>query len=232
MATNWGNFNPGAKEKSAVEKGLAWAKAHQEMVAVAGIVLVLLGFGIPYFLRSQDQNERDAQDILSRGQFYLHAQVGPKNATFKTVVERNTTALQTFQRILTDYSSTKAAKIARYYEAKCQYDLGQLLQAYSSFDAASQDLRGDPLADEAYFGKVLCLQAQNQLAQAAVLSESFLKDHPDSFIASEIRLNLADIYVKNNDKAKALEQLKLVAQKDADSNWGKEADRRLKNLES
>jgi tetratricopeptide (TPR) repeat protein len=232
MATFSGNFNPQLREKSAAEKGLAWAKAHQEIVAVSVIVLLLMGIGIPYYFHSQDQNEKDAQGVLSLGQYYLHAQVDPQKGPFKSVVERNQNALQTFQRILTDYSGTKTTKIARYYVAKCQYDLGQLQQAYGSFDAASQQLKDNPLGDEAYFGKILCLEAQNQLPQSITLAETFLKDRPDSFITAELRLNLSDIYLKSNDKAKALDQLKEVSKDYPDSDWGKEADRRLKDFQS
>jgi tetratricopeptide (TPR) repeat protein len=232
MASIIGNFNPHLKEKSAAEKGLAWAKAHQEIVAVSVIVLLLMGVGIPYYFRSLDQNEKDAQGVLSLGQYYLHAQVDAQKGPFKSEVERSQNALKTFQRILTDYSGTKTTKIAGYYVAKCEYDLGQFQQAYGSFDAANQQLKGNPLGDEAYFGKILCLEAQNQLPQAVTLAEAFLKDHPDSFITAELRLNLSDLYLKSNDKAKALDQLGLVSKGYADSDWGKEADRRLKNLQS
>ena len=231
MTNTFGKFNQ-TKEKTTVEKGLSWAKAHQEIVAVSVIIILVLGILIPYMIHSRDQNEKDAQGVLSLGQYYLHAQVDPQKGPFKSVVERNQNALQTFQRILTDYSGTKTAKIARYYVAKCQYDLGQLQQAYGSFDAANQQLKDNPMGDEAYFGKILCLEAQNQLPQAALLAETFIKDHPDSFILAELRLNLSDIYLKSNDKAKALDQLNLVSKGFSDSDWGKEADRRLKNLQS
>ena len=232
MSTFLGKFNTHLREKSAAEKGLAWAKAHQEIVAVSVIILLVLGILIPYMIHSRDQSEKDALGVLSLGQYYLHAQVDPQKGPFKSVVERNQNALQTFQRILTDYSGTQTTKIARYYVAKCEYDLGQLQQAYVSFDAASQQLRDNPLGDEAYFGKILCLESQNQLPQSVTLAETFLKDHPDSFITAELRLNLSDIYLKSNDKAKALDQLKLVSKDFPDSDWGKEADRRLKNLQS
>ncbi len=233
MGTNLKSFKPNyLKKETAGEKAIVWAKAHQEIIAVSVIVFLVLGILIPYMIHSQDQNEKDAQGVLSLGQYYLHAQVDPQKGPFKSVVERNQNALQTFQRILTDYSGTKTTKIARYYVAKCEYDLGQLQQAYVSFDAASQQLKDNPLGDEAYFGKILCLEVQNQLPQAITLAETFLKDHPDSFITAELRLNLSDIYLKSNDKVQALNQLKLVSKNYPDSDWGKEADRRLKNLQT
>lgn len=230
MATHWGKLNQPIREKTAGEEFLAWAKSHQEIIAVAGILLLLLSVGVPYYLNNQQQSEKDAQGVLSLGQYYLHSTVDPKNGPFKTDVDKFQQSLQTFQRITTDYSGTKTAKLARFYTAKCQYFLGQYTQAYASFEAASRELKNLPLGDEAWLGEILCLEAQNEWPQAANLSEAFLKDHSDSFIAGEMRLELSDIYLKQNNKEKALEQLKMVAQ--ADNDWGKEAARRLKELQS
>jgi tetratricopeptide (TPR) repeat protein len=232
MTVEWGNLHPIHPGKSPVQKALDWAKAHQEWVAVSGILLVLLGVGIPYYLHSQAKQESDAQGVLSLGQYYLHAQVDPKNGPFKTVVERDQQALKTFTRITTDYSGTATAKLAGFYQAKCQYDLGQYTQAYSSFEKAAQDLKGTPLGDESHLGKILCLEAQGQFPQAAVLAAAFLKDHPDSFLAAEMGLTLSDAYLKANDKSKALEELKRISQTYAGSDWAKEADRRIKDMQT
>ena len=231
MTVQWGNLGPTLSGKTPVQKAVDWAKAHQEWVAVSGIVLVLLGVGIPYYLHSQAKQESDAQGALGLGQYYLHAQVDPKNGPFKSSAERDQQALKTFSRITTDYGGTSTAKLAGFYQAKCQYDLGKYTEAYSSFEKAAQDLEKTPLGDEAHLGKILCLEAQGQFPQAAVLAEAFLKDHPDSFLDSEMRLNLSDIYLKANNRDKALAELKQVSKNDPDSDWGKEADRRLKNLQ-
>ena len=233
MAHPWGNLKPVFKQKSAKEKWLEWAKAHQEIIAVAGIILLLLGVGIPYFLHNQEQNEKDSQDKLNIGQWYLHSAVDPKNGPFKSEVEKYQQCLNTFQRITTDYSGTRTAKLARFYSAKCQYSLGQFTQAYAGFEVSTQELKDIPLGDEAYLGRILCMEAQNQFPQAVTLAETFLTYHPDSFIAPEIRIKLSEIYLlKVNDKAKAIQQLKIVADTNADSQWGKEAARRLKDLQS
>ena len=233
MTSPWGNLKPVTKPKSSTEKFLEWAKSHQEIIAVAGIVLLLLGIGIPYVIHNQQQSEKDAQGVLNLGQYYLHSNVDPQNGPFKSDVEKFQQCLQTFQRITTDYSGTKTAKLARYYSARCQYSLGQYTQAYAGFDASTQELKDIPLGDEAFLGKILCLEAQNQFPQAVMLAETFLKYHPTSFIVPEIRLTLSDIYLlKINDKTKAMEQLKLLVDAYGNNQWGKEAARRLKNLES
>ena len=233
MGVNWGDLQPkAASEKITVQKALAWAKTHQEVIAASAIFILLLGIGIPYYFHSKAQSEKEAMGVLNLGQWYLHSPIDPKNGPFKTPTERDQQALQTFQRITNDFKGTHAAKIARFYTAKCQYSLRLYPQSYVSFDEASLELKDVPMGAEAYLGKVFCLEAQNQWPQAATLLEAFLKDHPDSFLAPEIQLNLSDVYLKNQNKEKALEQLTQVAQKYTDSNWGREAKRRLDKLKS
>jgi tetratricopeptide (TPR) repeat protein len=228
--TNPFAHSPLLVEKKPYQKWLDWAKAHQEVIAVGSIIAIILAIGVPYYLHSQQQNEETAQGVLNLGQYYLRSTVDPKNGPFKNEVEKNQQALQTFQRITTDYSGTHTAKIARFYSAKCQYVLQQYTQAYANYDVAVQELKGTPLSDEAYFGKVLCLEAENQLPQSETLMVSFLKDHSDSFISTEIRLNLADLFLKGQEKDKAVEQLQLVSKSYKDTDWGMEADRRLKEM--
>ncbi len=231
MTVNWGK-QLGIAEKTSTQKWVEWAKAHQEIVAVTTILLLLLGVGIPYYINSQAKSENDAKGVLNLGQYYLHAQVDPKNGPFKSDTEKYQQAIQTFQRITTDYAGTKTAKLARYYVAKSQFELGQFSQAYSSFDAASQELKDSPLGEEAYLGKIFCLAAQNQLAPATTLAETFLKDNPDSFIAPQVRLSLSDLYLKTQNKEKAIEQLKITAKNYPDSSWSKEASQRLEKISS
>ncbi len=213
-------------------KWLTWAKNHQEIVAVIGILIILLCVGIPYYLHSVEQGEKDAISALNLGQYYLHSPIDPKNGPFKTNQEKDQQALQAFQRITTDYSGTRAAKIARFYVAKCQFFLGQFNLAYASFDLAAQELKDSPLGEESYLGKVLCLESQNQWTQAITLLETRLKIKPDSFLVPELRLSLARSYLKTQNRQKAEEILSQTAENFKDSDWGKEAARQLEALKS
>ncbi len=226
---------PGAShptEQNHIQKWITWAKTHQEMVFVGAILLIIMAVGIPYYLHSLEQSEKDAQNSLNLAQYYLQAPVDPKNGPFKSDSEKYQQALQTFHRITTDYAGTKTAKIAQFFEAKCQYFMGQYQQAYASFDAASQSLKEGPLGQEAFLGKTLCLEAQNQWPQVITLLESFLKDQPQSFLIPEIQLRLAEAYLKNQNKDKAMEELKMTTKQYGDTNWGKEAAQRLSELAS
>jgi|GEM_PF-1295877 len=219
-------------EQNIVQKTLIWAKAHQEMVFVGAVLLLILAIGIPYALHSMEQSEKDAVNSLNLAQYYLQAPVDSKNGPFKTDSEKYQQALQTFHRITTDYTGTKTAKLAQFFEAKCQYFMGQYPQAYATFDLASQSLKDGPMGQEALLGKILCLEAQNQWPQAITLLETFKKDQPQSFLMPEIQLRLAEAYLKNQNKDKAVEELKLTTKMYSDTNWGKEASQELKELNS
>lgn len=224
---------PSLTHKSPVQKALEWAKKHQEMVFVGGLLIVLLAVGVPYYLSSQKEANQKAQDVLSLAQYYQHAQVDPKNGPFKSEDEKNQQALQTFQKVMNDYAGTPTAKLARFYAAKDQLLLRQFDLAYSNFDVASQELKGTVLGDEAYLGKLISLEYDNKIDQATVFAESFLKNNPNSPIYPEIALNLSALYAKNDaTKTKAVDELKTIAKNYADSNWGKEANRRLEKLKS
>jgi tetratricopeptide (TPR) repeat protein len=227
MTVNWGDSSPILQEKLFLKRVVEWAKAHQEALAVTGIIILLISIGLPYYIHSQTQSEKDASGALSLGQYYLRSDVDPVNGPFKNTAEKYQQCLQTFQRIVSDYPGTYSAKMAKYYVGKCQYFMGQYPEAYSSFDSSVLDLRGTPLAEEAGLGKMLSLIAQSQWSQAAQVGELFLKENPNSFLTPEVKLDLSDLYFKMKNNGKSNDELKEVNEKYPNSNWGKEAQMRL-----
>lgn len=214
-------------EKNEFQKWIDWAKQHQEMVFVGSLVVLLMAVGIPYYFHSQEKANADAQGVFSLGQYYQHASVDPKNGPFKSEDEKNQQALTTFQRVVNDFAGTPTAKLARYFVAKDQLLLRQNTLAYSSFDLASQELKGTPLGDEAYLGKIVALEADNKLSQATAFAETFIKNSPQSAIYPEVVLNLSALYLQNQQKDKAKDQLNSIIKGYPDTNWSKEAAERM-----
>lgn len=231
MTSQWDDLKSSVSETVFWKNWLQKAKAHQEALAVIGIIVIVIALFVPYYLRNKAQSEKDAAGVLNLGQYYLRANVDPQNGPFKSEAEKYQQCLQTFQRIKTDFPGTSSSKLAEYYLAKCEYFMGQYAQAYSGFDEASRQLRGTPLGDESQVGQILSLIAQKQWDQSQQLALSFLSGHPDSFLVPEVKLDLSDIYLQLNDKEKAVAQLKEVAGS-TNLSWSQEAARRLKNLQS
>jgi FimV-like protein len=219
------------ESNSPIEKFLEWAKTKQEVLAVTVIFIIMLAVGIPYYVKSREQAERDAVQKLSVAQYYLNAQVDPKNGPFKTETEKFQAALQQFQQITTQGAGTWAAKVATYYVGKCELVLGQYSQAYVAFDDASQRLKGTPLSEASWVGKATSLLLQQKWSEAAKTMEECLVLYPDGFLAPTVRLDLADAYLKAGQKDKAIKLLQEVIKDKADSSEGREAARFLKTLQ-
>lgn len=218
--------------KPPAEQAKDWMRSHQEILAVGALVILLLVFGVPYYLKSQRQTEKDASNMLNMAEYYLNSAVDAKNGPFKTETEKYQQSLETFQRILNNYSGTPSARIAQYFVGKCQYMLGQYPQAYASFDAAAGELEGTPLADAAALGKIHSMAVQDKTAEAVALYETFLRDRPSSFLLSEAKLGYSGALLKQGDKAKAIQVLESLAKDSAGTTPGMEAERRLKALRS
>jgi len=216
--------------KPPMEQVKDWAKAHQEVLAVGALLLLLLFVGVPYYLKSQRQTEKDASNMLDMAGYYLNSAVDAKNGPFKTEQEKYQQSLETFQRVMNNYSGTPSSRIAQYYVGKCQYMLGQYPQAYASFDVAVGELKGTPLSDAAALGKILCMSVQDKTQEAIALYETFLKERPDSFLVPEAKLGYSGCLVKSGDKAKAIQVLESLAKDSAGTTPGHEAQRLLKGL--
>src|ERR1700679_495392 len=138
MTSQWGDLKSSVSETVFWKNWLHKAKAHQEALAVIGIIVIVIALFVPYYLRNRAQSEKDAADVLNLGQYYLRANVDPQNGPFKSESEKYQQCLQTFQRIKTDFPGTSSSKVGGYYLAKCQYFMGQYTQSYSSFEEASR----------------------------------------------------------------------------------------------
>ncbi len=208
-----------------LQKLLLWAKRKQEILAVAFLLILLLSVGIPYYLRNQRQSEKDGLQKLNVAQYYLTSSVDEKNGPFKTEREKYQAALQQFQQIASQNAGTWAAKASRYYEAKCQMVMGQYSQAYLGFDEASQRLKGTSLGEASILGKGTALGMQEKWAAAAGVYEQYLTQYPEGFLVDEIRLHLADTYLKTGEKQKAVEQWKKIVARNPKGTNGLEAVR-------
>jgi tetratricopeptide (TPR) repeat protein len=218
------------EEKAPWIKIQEWAKKRQEILAVVLVFILVLAVGVPYYLKSRSQAESDAVQKLSIAQYYLNAQVDPKNGPFKSEPEKFQAALQQFQQVTQQGAGTWAAKVATFYVGKCQLVMGQHSQAYVAFDEAAQRLKGTPLGEAAWVGKATSLLLQQKWTEAAGVMEQCLVQYPDGHLAPTIRLDLVDTYLKAGQKAKATQILQDIVKADDKSVYGKEAARMLKTL--
>lgn len=206
----------------------AFARAHQEALAVAVLAVVLLSIGVPYWLRGKAQSAEEAASLLDLGLSYLAQPVDPKQGPLKSHREKWEQALQLFERVRDHYAGAPSADVAIYYAGKCLLLLERPGEALEQFDRAADALEGKALGAQAELGRAFALAAEGKWADAVPEYRSFLARHgEDGFLAAEARLRLAEALEQTGDAAGARRELQVLVEKHPTTWWGMEARRRL-----
>lgn len=137
------------------ERIWAWYLEHTKETAVAGIVIVVVGLGIGFFIYEQNARQTTAGQALSQAFFESQA-AGPRGASAAPAM---------FLRVANDHSGTPAAGYARLLAAGQLYVAGNYPEAQKQFEDCISD--PDPrLAEEAMLGVATCLESLGQTNEA------------------------------------------------------------------
>jgi TolA-binding protein len=128
-----------------------WVAEHgsQVRIGVAALAVVLIGAGALSYFRAQ--RDREAHDAFTSAVDTFHASVAsehPPSATpdrFATAHEKYQQALGEFQKIEQRYGSHTLGTRARYYEALCKIELGELDDAARILGDIASKRSGDSI---------------------------------------------------------------------------------------
>jgi TolA-binding protein len=123
---------------------------------------------------------------------------------------QNEKALRKFQEVWQFYGSGKYAPLARLNSAVLSYKTGD----YPSALIDLQVLNNWPdkqISQRAAFLEAEITQASGDLAQAAILWQRFLFNHPKSDLAAEARFKFAQILIAQNQPRQAVQELEILA---------------------
>ena len=187
----------------AAEKTVNWSQEHQGKLIVAGVavaVLLAIGFGGWYYVKSQDEK---ASFELATAVRTLETPLRPAGtpeqpgyASFESGTARATEARKEFQAIADKYSQTHTGKMARYFVGLTAAQLGDnaaaegnLLEAAGSSDADLASLGKFALASE--------YANEKKDAQAVDLYKQLI-DHPTLLVSKvTAQLELASFYTSH-----------------------------------
>ena len=175
-----------------------------------GLGVLAATLGGYYFIRGQ-QNSAGA--ALAKALDTYHAPV--MNATppagmeaYKTSEEKNSKALDEFTQVARDYSHYSAGRLARYYAAVCERDLGKYPDAERAFQEVADG--GDKqLASLAKIGLASIYEQTNRTADAEKVYKDLEANPTDTVPKATALLARADLYSKTNpaDATKLYQQI-------------------------
>ena len=170
-----------------VEHTVTFFEEHQQEIiryGIVGAVGLALIFGYVIYARHQHTAREEA---LTQAVQVQQAQVGPSTPngglTFPTQQAKDEASARAFSQVISQYSGSDEAEVARYYLGAVAADQGKLAEAEKDFQEAAQ--KGD--ANYSSLAKLSLAQiylADGRTAQA----ESTLRDlmaHPTLFVSKD-----------------------------------------------
>ena len=164
-----------------------------------GILALGAGFATYYFVRS---SQNKAAAALAKAMDTYHIE------SYKTNDEKNTKALDEFSRVASDYSHYAAGRLARYYAAVCERDLGKFGDAEKSFQevAAGSDKQLGALGK---VGLASVYEQTNRPSDAEKIYKELEANPTETVPKATAIVARADLYSKTSpgDAAKLYQQL-------------------------
>ncbi len=213
----------------ATTSGLSWIEMNRFQVirasiAVVVVIAALIGAAAFY-------EHRSAQASLALGaalEIYnspLRQPGEPEDGTYKTVAERAKAANQQFVDVANRYNSMEQGKVARYFAALTDIDLGKTADA----EASLNDVAGSYHKDLSALAKVALANLYVQTGktpQAIDLYKQLIAKPTDTVPASAAQLQLAAIYEKT-DPQQAKQIYAVLKDKDKTTAAGQIAAQKL-----
>lgn len=183
----------GAQREADIYDLLAWLEVNKKKVAVAAVVLVVIGFGIATVRYSKQQKEVKASTEL----LALKATLTPPT----NVPPPQASALA---KVASDFPGTSAAERAKILAATAFFTESRYPEAEKEFSGFLKDHPESPWAAEAAFGVAASQEAQNKINEAQASYQSVATAYANSSVADDAKLALARIFESQKKPDQAL----------------------------
>jgi predicted negative regulator of RcsB-dependent stress response len=197
-----------------------WDRSGKTVAIVLGAIVLAVGAYLAYKNFVVGPKEKRANDAIFRAQEYFG-----QDSLDKAL--KGDGQYPGFEKIISDYGSTKAGELARFYAGSIYLKKGDINKAVSylkdfSTDAPQVQARAYKLLGDAYAEQGKGKEAIEQYKKAA---STFVEDDMAASEALFMAGYLADKVL--NDKTQAIELYKQVKTNYAQTQWSFEADKYL-----
>ncbi len=195
-----------------------FARANAKKVGIIAAVAILIGLGIYIGLQYLERRELQAQELLSKGIEFFHAQIDPDaaddpyakgpNPVFRNDELKYKAALKEFSSIVSRFGYAKVSIVARYYQGLCQLKLGQKTEALQALEAVASNSKNRTVGYLAK--KVLAAESMGagNYKRAEEILQGMLKDPRCNLPRQELSLQLSEALVALGKRDEAIKVLK------------------------
>lgn len=193
-------------------------------ISIGIISLLVIVIAVPLFLNLRDSNNLKAQQVLSEANYFLNRPVldDPQAAMygfFRTTKEKYEKAQSFYMTVLRNYKSSDAVPSAYLGLANSYYDNEQYKEAMEYYNSFISKFPNNAQIAEAYSGKAYTLFQLGQVAEAILIWESVQKKFNGGNNPNDIKLRIAESYIKTGNKIAAKAICEEMMKTDKDDYW-------------
>ncbi len=202
----------------AIVRTVEFLHLNRKKAGALAVVVVLMALGIYLGLQYLDVREDQAQEQLSKGMDFFHAQVAPdasddpyrKGPTpvFRSDELKYKAAAKEFSSVASRFGYSKVAVVARYYLGLSQLWLGQKKDAIQTLETVAGNSRNRTVS---YLAKKV-LAAENMKSEnykgAREILEGMLRDPQCNLPKEDLSLQLSQVLVALGKREEAVKVLK------------------------
>jgi tetratricopeptide (TPR) repeat protein len=169
-------------------KMIIFAKEHSHELQYLGIGLLglaLLGFGINTYLNHINKAGQEAYNMA----FYAFY----KNTDLENNQDKLENVEELFNRVIDEYDSSKAARLALPQLAYLNFLQGQYEESIAYYRQFLDDMPDDPYQSLARMALAVCYEEKGEFEKAIETLE-YLVSGPDDFFKEQAMLSMARIY--------------------------------------
>ncbi|HPI02556.1 MAG: Outer membrane protein assembly factor BamD [Candidatus Aerophobetes bacterium ADurb.Bin490] len=211
-----------------------FASKNTENVIITAVIAVIIVVAIPVIINFRKTNEVKAERLISEANFYINRPVvEDSNMTmygfFRSKNEKYEKAIQTYLEVISKYRGTNQAPAAYLGAANAYYNNGMYKEALEYYGTFIDKYKSSPLYPEALSGKGYALYQSGNYQEAVNVWQDtkIFESGPN---ANDVKLKLADCYVKLNDKQKAIDIYKKITEEMKGTFWASVASEKMKEI--
>jgi TolA-binding protein len=199
-------------------------KKHAENIIIVAVAAVVIVVAIPLYFNSRNTAELKAERSLSEANYYVNRPVlddpqASMYGLFRTKKEKYEKIEAAYSNVMQNFKGTKAYTAAMLGLADAYYNNGQYKEAFEYYNTFAEKFAKNPMAAEAVSGKGYSLYQQGQYADAAKEWERVIKEYNGGSAKNDVKLKLADCYIKLNNKPQAKTLCEEIIKDSSESYW-------------
>jgi len=207
-----------------VNSSYDYLKKHTENVIIWVVAFAVIFIGGSLFLNGRAANEVKAEQGVAEAAYYMNRQVldDPQASMygfFRTKKEKYEKAQAAYMSVISNYKGTKAEATAYLGAADAYYSNGQYKESMEYYDSFIKKFPSNPLARDALSGKAYALFQQGLYPDAAKAWEEVNSKYNGGLNPSDVKLKLADCYLRLNNKAAAKAVYEGMLKDKSESYW-------------